>query len=181
MHDCRNLLFADILSSQGFTQQLLLLLHRTLSRIYSISSSTTVAMIPAKWTKTQQRPPLLLPLQQYHYSRSHTIPFPSLFLIPHLIKKFCLSRARTHARILLSRFSVWRRGEFLDFRSLSGFVFFLKGSSEIGLAWQLLKLIRFVSFWRWVWISPFLSSRFCTLAYAAATEVVCHCWVKIFS
>jgi hypothetical protein len=52
MHDCRNLLFADILSCQGFTQQLLLLLllllHRTLSRIYSISSSTTVAMIPAK-------------------------------------------------------------------------------------------------------------------------------------
>jgi hypothetical protein len=52
MHDCRNLLFADILSSQGFSQQLLLLLllllHRTLSRIYSISSSTTVAMIPAK-------------------------------------------------------------------------------------------------------------------------------------
>jgi hypothetical protein len=51
----RFFVFLFLLSSQGFTQLLLLLLfllllllYRTLSRVYSVSSSTTVPMIPAK-------------------------------------------------------------------------------------------------------------------------------------
>jgi hypothetical protein len=50
----RFFVFLFLLSSQGFTQLLLLLflllllLYRSLSRVYSVSSSTTVPMIPAK-------------------------------------------------------------------------------------------------------------------------------------
>jgi hypothetical protein len=49
----RFIVFLFLLSSQGFTQLLLLfllllLLYRTLSRVYSVSSSTTVPVIPAK-------------------------------------------------------------------------------------------------------------------------------------
>jgi hypothetical protein len=50
----RFFVFLFLLSSQGFTQLLLLLflllllLYRILSRVYSVSSSTTVPMIPAK-------------------------------------------------------------------------------------------------------------------------------------
>jgi hypothetical protein len=50
----RFFVFLFLLSSQGFTQLLLLLLflllllYRTLSGVYSVSSSTTVPVIPAK-------------------------------------------------------------------------------------------------------------------------------------
>jgi hypothetical protein len=109
----RFFVFLFLLSSQGFTQLLLLLflllllLYRSLSRVYSVSSSTTVPMIPAKWAQRNSIH-LFFCHRNKHYSWSHIIPFPSLVLNPHLIKHFRVSRAlaRAHTRILLSRLSL---------------------------------------------------------------------------